>query len=114
MLRRWRPCLRRGRRAAIWPFWGSRREIPPPYGRLVIEADGTLSKIVEAKDAGPEEFRITACNSGVMAASAPRLFSLLSKVTNQNAKGEYYLTDVVGLARAEGLKPPSLSRRRPG
>ena len=77
---------------------------PTPYGRLVRDHDGSLLKIVEAKDAAPEELLIAASNSGVLAASAPLLFSLLSEVTNQNAKGEYYLTDVVGLARGRGLK----------
>jgi bifunctional UDP-N-acetylglucosamine pyrophosphorylase/glucosamine-1-phosphate N-acetyltransferase len=77
---------------------------PGPYGRLVRDHDGSLLRIVEAKDATPEELLIAASNSGVLAASAPLLFDLLSQVTNQNAKGEYYLTDVVGLARKRGLK----------
>lgn len=77
---------------------------PGPYGRLILDQAGGLLKIVEAKDADPEELRVTICNSGVLAAPAPLLFSLLSNVTNHNAKEEYYLTDVVGLARARGLK----------
>jgi bifunctional UDP-N-acetylglucosamine pyrophosphorylase/glucosamine-1-phosphate N-acetyltransferase len=77
---------------------------PAPYGRLVRDHDGSLLKIVEAKDASTEELLIAASNSGVLAGSAALLFDLLSEVTNQNAKGEYYLTDVVGLARGRGLK----------
>ena len=77
---------------------------PTPYGRLIRDADGGLLKIVEAKDASAEEFLIAASNSGVLAGSATVLFDLLSEVTNQNAKGEYYLTDVVGLARERGMK----------
>jgi bifunctional UDP-N-acetylglucosamine pyrophosphorylase/glucosamine-1-phosphate N-acetyltransferase len=77
---------------------------PAPYGRLVQGPDGALLKIVEAKDASAEELRITASNSGVLSAPAPLLFSLLAEVRNENAKGEYYLTDVVGLATARGLK----------
>ncbi len=77
---------------------------PSPYGRLVRDHDGGLLKIVEAKDASPEELLIAASNSGVLAAPAPLLFDLLAQVTNRNAKGEYYLTDVVGLARDRGLK----------
>ena len=77
---------------------------PGAYGRLVTSTDGGLERIVEAKDASPEELEIDACNSGVIAAPAALLFDLLAEVTNQNAKGEYYLTDVVGLARARGLK----------
>jgi bifunctional UDP-N-acetylglucosamine pyrophosphorylase/glucosamine-1-phosphate N-acetyltransferase len=75
---------------------------PGAYGRLVI-AHGELERIVEAKDADATELAITACNSGVLAAPANLLFDLLSRVTNNNAKGEYYLTDVVGLARAQRL-----------
>jgi bifunctional UDP-N-acetylglucosamine pyrophosphorylase/glucosamine-1-phosphate N-acetyltransferase len=77
---------------------------PAPYGRLVQGPDGALLKIVEAKDASAEELLITASNSGVLSAPAPLLFSLLAEVRNENAKGEYYLTDVVGLATARGLK----------
>ena len=75
---------------------------PAAYGRLVLDAAGRLSKIVEAKDATPAELAIRACNSGVLAAPAGLLFDWLSKVGNVNAKGEYYLTDVVGLANADG------------
>ena len=74
---------------------------PGAYGRLIVEGD-TLLAITEAKEASPEVLAITACNSGVMAAPAALLFSLLAQVTNDNAKGEYYLTDVVELARKAG------------
>ncbi len=76
---------------------------PGAYGRLILGEDGALSKIVEAKDATDAERAVTACNSGVIAADAAVLFELLSQVGNANAKGEYYLTDVVGLAVARGL-----------
>lgn len=72
---------------------------PGAYGRLIIGKGGRLDAITEAKEATEEELRITACNSGVMAAPAGLLFELLAEVTNDNAKGEFYLTDVVGLAR---------------
>jgi bifunctional UDP-N-acetylglucosamine pyrophosphorylase/glucosamine-1-phosphate N-acetyltransferase len=72
---------------------------PGAYGRLVTGEGDELLKIVEAKDASAEELEISACNSGVLAAEAGLLFQLLSKVGNANAKREYYLTDVVGLAR---------------
>ena len=75
---------------------------PGAYGRLVTSGDGDLEAIVEAKDATPEQLAIDYCNSGVMAVRAERLFRLLSRVTNNNQKGEYYLTDVVELARKEG------------
>jgi bifunctional UDP-N-acetylglucosamine pyrophosphorylase/glucosamine-1-phosphate N-acetyltransferase len=76
---------------------------PGAFGRLVLGEGGALEKIVEAKDASPAELAITACNSGILAAPAPLLFDLLAKVGRGNAKGEYYLTDIVGLARAAGL-----------
>jgi bifunctional UDP-N-acetylglucosamine pyrophosphorylase/glucosamine-1-phosphate N-acetyltransferase len=75
---------------------------PSAYGRLVVSGGGVLDAIVEAKEATPEQLTITACNSGVMTAPSALLFELLAQVKNDNAKGEYYLTDVVGLARASG------------
>ncbi|MFN3877428.1 MAG: bifunctional UDP-N-acetylglucosamine diphosphorylase/glucosamine-1-phosphate N-acetyltransferase GlmU [Brevundimonas sp.] len=74
---------------------------PGAYGRLILDGDA-LTAITEAKEASAEVLAITACNSGVMAAPAALLFSLLADVTNANAKGEYYLTDVVELARKAG------------
>jgi bifunctional UDP-N-acetylglucosamine pyrophosphorylase/glucosamine-1-phosphate N-acetyltransferase len=76
---------------------------PGAYGRLVMTADGRLERIVEAKDATPEQLLVRQCNSGVLAAPALLLFELLAEVRNENAKHEYYLTDVVGLANARGL-----------
>jgi bifunctional UDP-N-acetylglucosamine pyrophosphorylase / glucosamine-1-phosphate N-acetyltransferase len=73
------------------------------YGRLVTGADGGLEAIVEAKDATPEQLAVRLCNSGMMAVDAARLPGLLARVGNDNAKGEYYLTDLVQLARADGL-----------
>jgi bifunctional UDP-N-acetylglucosamine pyrophosphorylase/glucosamine-1-phosphate N-acetyltransferase len=75
---------------------------PGAYGRLILNEVGGLDHIVEAKDASPSELAVTLCNSGVIAAPAELLFSLLGQVTNNNAKGEYYLTDIVGLAREAG------------
>ncbi len=77
---------------------------PGDYGRLILNKAGTLEAIVEAKDATKAQKAITLCNSGVLAAPAPLLFTLLDDVTNDNASGEYYLTDVVALARARGLE----------
>jgi bifunctional UDP-N-acetylglucosamine pyrophosphorylase/glucosamine-1-phosphate N-acetyltransferase len=74
---------------------------PGAYGRLILEGE-TLTAIVEAKEASPDQLAVTFCNSGVLAAPADLLFGLLDRVGNANAKGEYYLTDVVALARAAG------------
>lgn len=76
---------------------------PGGYGRLVCSETGELLKIVEAKEASPEELAIRFCNSGVMAVRSEQLFALLSEVTNDNAKGEYYLTDIVEIGRSKGL-----------
>ena len=76
---------------------------PTGYGRLLIDADGGLEAIVEHKEANPDQLKVTTCNSGVMAAPADLLFDLLALVRNDNAKGEYYLTDVVELARGRGV-----------
>ena len=75
---------------------------PGRYGRLVTEGD-RLAKIVEFKDATDEERAITLCNSGVICADASILFDLIDAVGNDNASGEYYLTDIVEVANARGL-----------
>lgn len=75
---------------------------PARYGRLITQGDQLL-KITEYKDATEAERAIPLCNSGVVAAEAKTLFRLVAKVGNHNASGEYYLTDIVELARAEGL-----------
>lgn len=72
------------------------------YGRLVTE-DDRLLRIVEVTDATPEERALTLCNSGVLLLDAGTLGALLGEVGSENAKGEYYLTDIVALARARGL-----------
>lgn len=75
---------------------------PGRYGRLITGGD-TLERIVEFKDASNKERDIKLCNSGVICASTSVLFDLVSKVGNANASGEYYLTDIVALAHAQGL-----------
>jgi bifunctional UDP-N-acetylglucosamine pyrophosphorylase/glucosamine-1-phosphate N-acetyltransferase len=74
---------------------------PGAYGRLITNDRGDLEAIVEAREATPEQLSVNLCNSGVMAARASRMFDLLRLVRNDNAKGEYYLTDIVELARKE-------------
>ncbi len=75
---------------------------PGRYGRLVTEGE-SLQRIVEFKDATEQERAITLCNSGVLCAEAAVLADLVTAVGCDNAAGEYYLTDVVELARARGL-----------
>jgi bifunctional UDP-N-acetylglucosamine pyrophosphorylase/glucosamine-1-phosphate N-acetyltransferase len=81
---------------------GMRPDDAAEYGRLVV-ADGMLEAIVEAKDASRQQRDIGLCNSGVMAIDAKLLAALLGAVGTGNAKGEYYLTDIVGIARRRGL-----------
>jgi bifunctional UDP-N-acetylglucosamine pyrophosphorylase/glucosamine-1-phosphate N-acetyltransferase len=72
------------------------------YGRLILK-DDQLDRIVEFKDATDKERGVKLCNSGVIAANAATLFDLIDAVGNDNAAGEYYLTDIIGIARARGL-----------
>lgn len=81
---------------------GFRPADPGAYGRLVVADDGSLEAIVEAKDASPAQLTMPWCNSGVIAVDGQLLFSLLDRLDNRNAKGEYYLTDIVAIARAAG------------
>jgi bifunctional UDP-N-acetylglucosamine pyrophosphorylase/glucosamine-1-phosphate N-acetyltransferase len=76
---------------------------PAAYGRLIVGANG-LERIVEYKDATPQEREVRLCNSGIMLVDSAALWDLLPRVKAENAKGEYYLTDLVGLARAAGLR----------
>lgn len=75
---------------------------PTGYGRLILEQD-RLVAIREEKDATAAERAIRLCNSGMMAVRADRLLPLLSRIGNDNAKGEFYLTDAIEIAHAEGL-----------
>ena len=81
---------------------GMRPLDPGAYGRMVVGPDGLLERIVEAADADEATRAITLCNSGLMVVDATILFALLDRLSNDNAKGEYYLTDIVGEARALG------------
>ncbi|MCK6391894.1 MAG: bifunctional UDP-N-acetylglucosamine diphosphorylase/glucosamine-1-phosphate N-acetyltransferase GlmU, partial [Azonexus sp.] len=76
---------------------------PAGYGRIVRNAAGEVVRIVEEKDATPEEKRIAEVNTGIMAMPTARLGAWLAGLKNENAQGEYYLTDIVACAVAEGL-----------
>ena len=82
---------------------GFRPDDPTGYGRLVLNGAGALSRIVEEKDASAEERALDLCWAGLLLGRTEALFPLLEKIGNDNAKGEYYLTDLVALAAAEGL-----------
>ncbi|MDF1608958.1 bifunctional UDP-N-acetylglucosamine diphosphorylase/glucosamine-1-phosphate N-acetyltransferase GlmU [Hoeflea sp. YIM 152468] len=76
---------------------------PTGYGRL-IEQDGELVAIREHKEASAEELAIDFCNGGIITFSGAQAISLLEAIGNDNLKGEYYLTDIVEIARARGLR----------
>ena len=82
---------------------GMRPADPSPYGRFVLAPDGGLERIVEAADAGPEEQAISLVNGGIMVIKACRLAKFLDALDSDNAKREFYLTDVVAIARRRGL-----------
>ncbi len=77
---------------------------PGAYGRLKLSPDGSLEAIVEAKDASPEELEIDFVNAGVMAIASDFLARALPQLSDANAKREFYLTDIVAIARAAGLR----------
>jgi bifunctional UDP-N-acetylglucosamine pyrophosphorylase / glucosamine-1-phosphate N-acetyltransferase len=75
---------------------------PTGYGRLIVTGDGRFTAIREELDATPEERAVTLCNSGVMAVDSALLWGLLPGIGSNNAKGEFYLTDLPGLVVAAG------------
>jgi bifunctional UDP-N-acetylglucosamine pyrophosphorylase/glucosamine-1-phosphate N-acetyltransferase len=94
------------RRAADKPavvVLGMRPTDGAEYGRLVVDCEGRLEAIVEHREATAEQRAIALCNSGVMAVDGRRIWDLLTAVSDKNTKGEYYLTDVVAIARRQGL-----------
>ena len=76
---------------------------PTGYGRILRNASGAVVSIVEEKDASSEEKRICEVNTGIMCLPTAHLADWLSRLKNQNAQGEYYLTDVIGLAFNDGV-----------
>lgn len=77
---------------------------PTGYGRILRDAAGKVTRIVEEKDATPEERRVTEVNTGILAAPVARLRQWLANLKNDNAQGEYYLTDIIAMAVADGLE----------
>jgi len=76
---------------------------PGAYGRLVLRPDGALDRIVEAADASPEEQAIGLVNGGIMVIEARHALDLVAALDRSNAKSEFYLTDIVRIARRKGL-----------
>lgn len=75
---------------------------PHGYGRVIRDGEGAFARVVEQKDASPEELLVREVNTGVLAAKSQDLTKWLSRIANDNAQGEYYLPDVLGLAVQDG------------
>ena len=86
---------------------------PTGYGRIIREADGSVARIVEQKDASPEEAAVTECNSGFYCFDAKALFEALGQVGSDNAQGEFYLTDVLEISRNAGRAVLALPAKDP-
>ena len=99
-LRELRAALEQGAAVAVLGF---KAADPKGYGRLLTRA-GELVAIREERDATPEERKIALCNGGLMALAGKSALAILERIGNDNAKGEYYLTDAVAIARDMGLK----------
>ncbi|WP_016747350.1 bifunctional UDP-N-acetylglucosamine diphosphorylase/glucosamine-1-phosphate N-acetyltransferase GlmU [Rhizorhabdus wittichii] len=91
-----------GEDAPVAVVLGFRPDDALAYGRILARGDGTIDDMVEYKDATTEQRAIDLCNSGLMAVRGRDLWRLLAQVGNDNAAGEYYLPDIVRIARAEG------------
>lgn len=81
-------------------------EVPDPqgYGRIIRGASGAVERIVEQKDANPDQARVREINTGILAAPVERLRAWISRLENRNSQREYYLTDVVAMAVAERME----------
>ena len=82
---------------------------PTGYGRIVRNTKGDITEIIEQKDASVEQLKITEVNTGVLALQSNQLRDWLPKITNNNAQGEYYLTDLVSIAREAGVEIVSVN-----
>jgi len=77
---------------------------PGAYGRVLLDDDGYLNRIVERKDAAEAEWGVPLCNAGTVIADAQKFFRWAAKLKNSNAQEEYYLTDVPAIAKQEGVR----------
>jgi bifunctional UDP-N-acetylglucosamine pyrophosphorylase/glucosamine-1-phosphate N-acetyltransferase len=82
---------------------------PDGYGRIVRSADGLIESIVEQKDATNEQRNICEINTGVMALTSLQLRNWLPQISSNNAQGEYYLTDIIAIARQNGIEVNSIN-----
>ncbi len=95
-------CEERERRGAAAVLLTAELEHPDGLGRVILAADGTVERIVEEKDATPEQRRIRQVNTGLYAFAAADLGEVLAKLSPDNKQGEYYLTDAAAILRERG------------
>jgi len=81
---------------------------PTGYGRIIRDADNNISAIVEQKDASPEQLKVSEVNTGVMALTSEQLMRWLPQIDNKNAQGEYYLTDLIAIAKTASVNVQSI------
>ena len=81
---------------------------PSGYGRIIRDTDNNISAIVEQKDASPEQLKVNEVNTGVMALTSQQLMGWLPQIDNNNAQGEYYLTDLIAIATSDSVKVKSI------
>ena len=86
---------------------------PTGYGRIIRDTDNNISAIVEQKDASPEQLKANEVNTGVMALTSQQLKHWLPQIDNNNAQGEYYLTDLIAIARSASVKVQSIQPKSP-
>jgi bifunctional UDP-N-acetylglucosamine pyrophosphorylase/glucosamine-1-phosphate N-acetyltransferase len=86
---------------------------PSGYGRILRDPTGRVQRIVEHKDASPEELEVRECNTGILCADTARLRVWLDRIRDDNSQGEFYLTDIVGLAVADGTEVAAVIARDP-
>ncbi len=88
-------------------------EDPTGYGRVIRDEDGMVARIIEQKDAAPDELAVREINTGVYCFSAAGFFDSLRKINNYNQQGEYYLTDIIAIYVADGRPVTSYSAQDP-
>jgi len=90
-----------------------KKDIPKGYGRIIRDSRNQVEAIIEEKDANHEQRKIEEVNSGILAIKSNSLKKLLPELKNKNAAKEYYLTDIVGLAKDSGIKVKALLLENP-
>lgn len=97
-------CFDRLESQADLVVMGFKAADPAAYGRLIMSDTQQLDAIIEARECSKHQLAVDMCNSGVMAGDCKSVFEAISRVSNENAKGEYYLTDIVEIMKGDGKR----------